>query len=71
MKIITQKQVKSAIHHLAELLKEDGASQTLTVQELLNAAQLHPAQFPASLPALEVLGLLGLGDEIVQPEPLG
>lgn len=71
MKIITHKQMKSAIAHLAKLLKRDGASQTLTVQELLDAAQFHPAQFPSSLPALEILGLLGFGDEMVQPEALG
>jgi hypothetical protein len=71
MKVITHKQTKVAVEHLAELLKKDGASQTLTVQEWLDAAQFHPAQFPSSLPALEILGLLGLGDEMVRPETLG
>jgi hypothetical protein len=71
MKVITQKHLKSAIAHVAELLKRDGAIQTLTVQEWLDAAQFRPAQFPSSLPALEILGLLGLGDELVQAEALG
>jgi hypothetical protein len=43
MKVITHKQMKLAMEHLAELLKRDGASQTLTVQEWLDAAQFHPA----------------------------
>ena len=71
MKVITHKQMKLAIEHLAELLKRDGASQTLTVQEWLDAAQFHPAEFQSSLPALEILGLLGFGDELVQPETSG
>jgi hypothetical protein len=71
MKVITHKQTKAAVEHLAELLKKDGASQTLTVQAWLDAAQFHPAQFPSSLPALEILGLLGFGDEMVRPEILG
>jgi hypothetical protein len=71
MKVITHKQMKLAIEHLAELLRRDGASQTLTVQEWLDAAQPTPGQFPSSLPALEVLGLLGFGDEVVQPETSG
>ena len=71
MKVITHKQTKVAVEHLAELLKKDGASQTLTVQAWLDAAQFHPAQFPSSLPALEILGLLGFGDEMVRPETLG
>ena len=71
MKIITQKQIHSAIEHVAGLLKKDGISQTLTVQELLDAAQFHPAQFPSALPALETLGLLGFGDELVRAEKLG
>jgi hypothetical protein len=33
MKVITHKHMKSAMEHLTELLKRDGASQTLTVQE--------------------------------------
>jgi hypothetical protein len=71
MKVISQKQLKLAIEHVAELLKRDGAIQTLTVQEWLDAAQFRPAQFPSSLPALEILGLLGFGDQMVQPEGLG
>jgi hypothetical protein len=71
MKVITHKQMKLAIEHLAGLLKKDGASQTLTVQEWLDAAQFRPAQFPSSLPALEILGLLGFGDELVRPETSG
>ena len=68
MKVISQKQMKLAMDRIAGLLKEDGANQTLTVQEWLDAAQFHPAQFPTALPALEILGLLGFGDEMVQPE---
>ena len=71
MKVITKKQMELAIEHLAGLLKRDGASQTLTVQEWLDATQFHPAQFSSSLPALEILGLLGFGGEMVQPETLG
>ena len=71
MKVITQKQIQLAIEHTAGLLKKDGSTQTLTVQEWLDAAQFHPAQFPSALPALEILGLLGLGDELVRPEKLG
>jgi hypothetical protein len=41
------------------------------VQEWLDIAQLHPAQFPSSLPALEILGLLGFGDTLVQAEEPG
>ena len=71
MKVITHKQKKLALEHLAELLKRDGASQTLTVQEWLDAAQPVPGQFPSSLPALEILGLLGFGEEVVKPETSG
>jgi hypothetical protein len=71
MKVITQKQMNSAIEHLAGLLKEDGATQTMTVQEWLDVAQFRPAQFPCSLPALEILGLLGFGDQMVQAESVG
>ena len=63
--------MKLAIEYLAELLKRDGASETHTVQEWLDAAQPQPGQFPSSLPALEILGLLGFGDEVVQPETPG
>ena len=71
MKVITHKQMKLAMEHLAELLKKDGPSQTLTVQEWLDLAQPLPGQFPSSLAALEILGLLGFGDEVVQPETSG
>ena len=71
MKIITQKQMKLAIDHVAILLKNDGAIQTLTVQEWLDAAEFRPAEFPSSLRALEILGLLGFGNEMVRPEALG
>ena len=71
MKVVTQKQMNSAIERLAGLLKEDGATQTMTVQEWLDVAQFRPAQFPCSLPALEILGLLGFGDQMVQAEKVG
>ena len=71
MKIISQKQRELAMGRLAELLKQDGGMQTQTVQEWLDIAQLHPAQFPSSLPALEILGLLGFGDVLVQAEKPG
>ena len=71
MKIITQKQMKLAIEHVAMLLKNDGSIQTLTVQEWLDAAEFRPAEFSSSLPALEILGLLGFGNELVQAETLG
>ena len=71
MKVITQKQAHLAIEHAAGLLKKDGARQTLTVQEWLDAAEFHPAQFPSALPALEILGLLGFGDELVRAKELG
>jgi hypothetical protein len=66
MKIINQKQRDLAIGYVAELLKQDGAIQTMTAQEWLDIAQPRPAQFPTSLPALEILGLLGFGDVMVQ-----
>jgi len=68
MKVITHKRLELAKEYLAGLLKKDGSSQTLTVQQWLDAAQYRPAQFSSSLPALEILQLLGFGDEIVQPE---
>ena len=66
MKIVTQKQRELAISYVAELLKQDGGIQPMTVQEWLDVAQPRPAQFPSSLPALEILGLLGFGDVMVQ-----
>jgi|OpeIllAssembly_1097287.scaffolds.fasta_scaffold424411_2 hypothetical protein len=71
MKVITQKQLTLAIDYVAEMLKRDGAIQTQTVQEWLDAAQFHPAQYQSSLPALEILGLLGFGNEMVQAKDLG
>ncbi|SPE61687.1 hypothetical protein SBV1_740019 [Verrucomicrobia bacterium] len=71
MKVISRKQRELAIEHLAGLLQKDGASQTLSVQEWLDTAQFRPAQFPTSLHALEILGLLGFGDEMVRPETSG
>ncbi|MEI6783355.1 MAG: hypothetical protein WCQ21_20820 [Verrucomicrobiota bacterium] len=71
MKVITHKQMKLAIERVAGLLKDDGATQSMTVQEWLDVAQFRPAQFPCSLPALEILGLLGFGDEQVQAEAVG
>jgi hypothetical protein len=71
MKVITQKHLNSAIERVAELLKVDGATQSMTVQEWLDVAQPRPAQFPSSLPALEMLALLGLGDEKVPAAGLG
>ncbi len=65
MKIISQKQGELAIEYVAEMLKRDGGLQTQTVQEWLDIAQLHPAQYPSSLPALEILGLLGFGGAMV------
>jgi hypothetical protein len=41
------------------------------VQEWLDVAQLHQAQFPSSLPALEILALLGLGNEMVEAKEPG
>ncbi|MGO9201414.1 MAG: hypothetical protein ACLQM8_12900 [Limisphaerales bacterium] len=71
MKVISQKQTKLAIEHIAELLKKDGANQTLTVYEWLDVAEVRPAQFNSSAGALQVLGLLGFGDEIVPAQPVG
>jgi len=34
-------------------------------------AQPQPGVFPSYLPALEILGLLGFGDEVVQAETSG
>lgn len=70
MKVITHKRLELAKEHLTELLKKDGAEQTLTVQQWLDAAQYRPAQFASSLPALEILELLGFGEEMVHPEIL-
>ena len=68
MKVISQKQVKSAFERVAALLNEDGEMQTLTVQEWLDVAESRPAQFAHSLPALEILQLLGFGDQTVSPK---
>ena len=66
MKIISQKQRESALDLLAELLKRDGWAQTRTVEQWLDDAELRPAQFQGSLPALQVLNLLGFGAELVR-----
>ena len=71
MKVITYKRLELAKAHLAGLLKKDGAAQTLTVQQWLDAAQYRPAQFASSLSALEILDLLGFGEEMVRPETSG
>ncbi len=71
MKVITQKDMNVAMNHVVGLLKKDGALDTLTVQEWLDVAEFRPAQFSSSLPALEVLGKLGLGDELVKAGPAG
>lgn len=71
MKVITHKRMELAMEHLAGLLKKDGASQTLSVQAWLDAAEYRPAEFASSLPALEILGLLGFGDELVRPAAAG
>ena len=70
MQVILKKEKNQAINHLAQLLKTDGQAQTRTVQQWLDVAELHPAQFQRSLPALQVLGLLGLGAELVPTEGL-
>jgi hypothetical protein len=66
MKIISHKQREQAMHHVAELLKRDGWTETMTVQQWLDHAEYRPAQFQASMQALEVLGLLGFGEEQVR-----
>jgi hypothetical protein len=71
MRVVTQKELKLAMNHVAGLLKQDGVLETLTVQEWLDVAEVKPTQFQSSLAALEVLGLLGLGDELVQAEAAG
>jgi hypothetical protein len=70
MKVISQKQTKMAIDHIAGVLNKEGANQTLTVQEWLDVAETRPAQFMSSLSGLEVLGLLGFGDQLIRAEPV-
>jgi hypothetical protein len=70
MKIISQKQRELAMDHAAELLMRDGQLQTKTVQEWLDDADHQPSQFQASLPGLEILSLLGFGDELVRAKEL-
>ena len=70
MKIISQRQRALAMDHLAELLKRDGWIQTKTVEQWLDDAELHPAQFQNSLPALEILSKLGFENEMVQTPEL-
>ena len=55
--------------HVAELLKRDGWTETMTVQQWLDHAEYRPAQFQSSIQALEVLGLLGFAEEQVKPKP--
>lgn len=66
MKIISQKQRELALDLVAEFLKKDGWIQTKTVQQWIDDAELHPAQFQLSLPALQVLVLLGFENELVR-----
>ncbi len=68
MKIINQKQRISAIEYTAELLKKDGWVQSKTVEQWLDDAEYRPAQFQYSLPALQVLGLLGFENELVRAQ---
>jgi hypothetical protein len=66
MRIISHKHSELAIDFTAELLKRDGWVQARTVQQWLDDAELHPAQFQSSLPALQILGLLGYENELVR-----
>jgi hypothetical protein len=66
MKIISQKQRESALDHLADLLKRDGWMQTKTIEQWLDDAEMRPAQYQCSLPALQVLNCLGFGTELVR-----
>jgi hypothetical protein len=70
MKIISAKQRELAMDHLGELLKRDGWVQTKTVQQWLDSAELQPAQFQSSLPALQILSLLGFENELVHGNQL-
>jgi hypothetical protein len=65
MKIISQKQRELALEFAAELLRDDGWVQPKTVQQWIDDAELHPTRFQNSLPALQVLALLGFEDELV------
>ncbi len=66
MKIISQKQRESALDLTGELLKRDGWTQTRTVDEWLDDAEMRPAQYQCSLPALQVMTCLGFGAEVIQ-----
>jgi hypothetical protein len=68
MKVITQKQKELAVNHAARLLQRDGWTQTKTVAQWLDDAELQPGQFQHSQPALDVLQLLGFGTELVQAQ---
>ena len=70
MKIISQKQRSSAIDLAAELLKKDGWVQSKTVEQWLDDAELRPAQFQSSLPALQILGVLGFQDELIRAQEM-
>ena len=71
MKVITHKQMKSAFERVAGMLHEDGETETRTVGEWLDVAASRPTHFANSLSALEILGLLGFGNETVQPRSIG
>jgi hypothetical protein len=66
MKIISQKQRESALDLTGELLKRDGWTQTRTVDEWLDDAEMRPAQYQCSLSALQVMNCLGFGAEVIQ-----
>lgn len=70
MKLISQKQKEQAIAHVADLLAKDGFHQTQTIQQWLDDAEMRPAQFGCSLPALQILGILGFGEELVKAKQL-
>ena len=70
MKIISQKQRESALDLAAELLKRDGWVQTKTVQQWLDDAEMQPARFQCSLPALQMLRAIGFEAEMVRAQEL-
>ena len=66
MKVITQKQKELAVNQAARMLQKDGWTQTKTVEQWLDDAELQPGQFQHSQPVLSVLQMLGFGTELVQ-----
>ena len=68
MKVITQKQKELAVNHAARLLQKDGWTQSKTVEQWLDDAELQPGQFQHSGPVLNVLQLLGFGTEMVHAQ---